>query len=144
MTFSFLKYTCMVIYLVFVLTILLFIIAFYKNTQEIEKDLYAKIKKNHKFMEMDAIQTASECCGCRSYIDYMDINKKYHLPASCCPSDKLENGQCTEENVFQRGCYEVYENELSYFKKLAFIVIGILLYTHLETIALYFYFIKNQ
>lgn len=131
-------------FICFISLIVAFLI--FNPTVEFKNDLASSVKsgKDTGRLKLDGIQKNKQCCGYSNYSDYLQLSKaSLNLPASCC--SKLDNeNKCTEANVFKIGCYEVYENELSYFKKFALIIIGILLYTHLETIALYYLFVRKN
>ncbi|XP_061826286.1 tetraspanin-18B-like isoform X1 [Nerophis lumbriciformis] len=95
-----------VVLLIFVLELICAILL-YKNLGKLYKDYFAKeLKENYGenllfSNEWDDIMRDFKCCGVTEYKDF----KEEVWPPVCCPNKVNKN--CTDEEIFQKGCYDV-------------------------------------
>ncbi|CAG0902628.1 unnamed protein product [Darwinula stevensoni] len=71
------------------------------------------------------LQVNENCCGVTNYTDWWKPGpfEKPLLPSTCCESEQLVNGNCTEMNEFHRnGCFGVLSDS---FEKNVGIVGGV-------------------
>ncbi|XP_061773698.1 tetraspanin-18-like isoform X2 [Nerophis ophidion] len=95
-----------IVLLIFVLELICAILL-YKNLGKLYKDYFAKeLKENYGqnmlfSNEWDDIMRDFKCCGVTQYKDF----KEEVWPPVCCPNKINKN--CTDEEIFQKGCYDV-------------------------------------